>query len=163
MACDERRSEKILQLIMKIKIIIVILFIFFSSCKIVKNISDEQSSKNTVTKIIKVVDEEHNPIKVIFAIAVLANYDETHCDLSFSGMDAIFQINIDTTLIKPESYIEIVAWKYDKKEIPLLQFLKIKDEIILTKTANKVEKEEYDLFVSKIRGCKYVSDIDFDD
>jgi len=78
-------------------------------------------------------------------------------------MDAIFQIDIDTTLIKPESYIEIVAWEYDKKKIPLLQFLKIKDELILTKTANKVEKEEYDLFVSKIRGCKYVSDIDFDD
>ena len=148
---------------MKIKIIIVILFIFFSSCKTLKNISNEQSSKSTITKTIKVVDEEHNPIKVIFAIAVLANYDETHCDLSFSGMDAIFQIDIDTTLIKPESYIEIVAWEYDKKKIPLLQFLKIKDELILTKTANKVEKEEYDLFVSKIRGCKYVSDIDFDD
>jgi len=139
---------------MKIKIIIVILFIFFSSCKTLKNISNEQSSKSTITKTIKVVDEERNPIKVIFAIAVLANYDETHCDLSFSGMDAI---------IKPESYIEIVAWEYDKKKIPLLQFLKIKDELVLTKTVNKVEKEEYDLFVSKIRGCKYVSDIDFDD
>lgn len=149
---------------MKIKIIIVILSIFFSSCKTLKNISNEQSSKSTITKTIRVVDEEHNPIKVIFAIAVLANYDETHCDLSFSqGGEAIFQIDIDTTLIKPESYIEIVAWKYDRKKMPLHQFLKIKDELILTKTANKVEKEEYDLFVSKIRGCKYVSDIDFDD
>ena len=148
---------------MKIKIIIVILSIFFSSCKTLKNISNEQSSKSTITKTIRVVDEEHNPIKVIFAIAVLANYDETHCDLSLSqGGEAIFQIDIDTTLIKPESYIEIVAWKYDRKKIPLHQFLKIKDELILTKTANKVEKEEYDLFVSKIRGCKYVSDIDFD-
>ena len=163
MACNERRSKKILQLVMKIKIIILILFIFFSSCKILKNISNEQSSKSTVTKTIKVVDEKYNPIKVIFAIAVFANYDETHCDLSFSGMDAVFQIDIDTTLIKPESYIEIVAWEYDKKKIPLLQFLKIKDELVLTKTVNKVEKEEYDLFVSKIRGCKYVSDIDFDD